>query len=68
LKKADAVPRSLPGNQAATMRALAGKDGASAKPTRKRRPNSTITAVPALKKPTQPCKIVNSDQIMMLIA
>jgi hypothetical protein len=68
LKKADAVPRSLPGNQAATMRALAGKEGASAMPTRKRSANSTTIAVPALKKPTQPCIIVNSDQTMMLKA
>ncbi|MGY4596742.1 hypothetical protein ACVWXL_004488 [Bradyrhizobium sp. GM22.5] len=50
------------------MRALAGKDGASAIPTRKRRPNSTVIAVPALKKPTQPCIVVNSDQTMMLKA
>ena len=32
LKMAEAVPRSSVGNQAATMRALAGKEGASAAP------------------------------------
>ena len=32
LKMAEAVPRSLAGNQAATMRALAGNDGDSAAP------------------------------------
>jgi hypothetical protein len=41
LKMAEAVPRSGPGNQAATMRALAGKDGDSARPTMKRIANSS---------------------------
>ncbi|MGY4452431.1 hypothetical protein ACVWZR_007091 [Bradyrhizobium sp. i1.3.1] len=68
LKKADAVPRSLPGNQAATMRALAGNEGASATPTSRRSANNTVMAAPALRKPTQPCIIVNSDQTMMLKA
>jgi hypothetical protein len=36
LKIAEAVPRSLAGNQAATMRALAGNEGASEKPSIKR--------------------------------
>src|SRR4029079_10407746 len=62
LKKADAVPRSLPGNHAATMRALAGNEGASANPTRSRNRNSTVTAVAPEKNPTHPCSSVNSDQ------
>src|ERR1700740_558724 len=68
LKMADAVPRSLPGNQAATIRAFAGNDGASAQPTRKRSANSTTTALAPLKKPIKPCITVNSDQIVMLKA
>ena len=51
---ADAVPRSLAGYQAATMRLLAGKDGASDAPTKKRKPKSTTTAVMPVKKPTAP--------------
>src|SRR6202011_2479009 len=68
LKKAEAVPRSLPGNQAATMRALAGNDGASARPTRKRNANNRTIAVPPAKKPMEPCMNVKTDQIKMLQA
>src|SRR3954469_9447130 len=42
LKMALAVPRSELGNQLATMRALAGKMGASAKPSARRRMNRLI--------------------------
>ena len=53
LKMAEAVPRSLAGNQAATMRPLAGNDGASAKPTRRRSANRAVTATaPAPRTPT----------------
>ncbi|MNP32046.1 hypothetical protein D3C76_1252030 [compost metagenome] len=52
LKIAEAVPRSAVGNQAATMRALPGKDGASARPTRKRSMNSATTAVDMPNSPT----------------
>jgi hypothetical protein len=45
---------------------LPGKDGASAKPTRKRKTNRKATAAPPLKKPTQPWARVNSDQNRML--
>ena len=45
LKIAEAVPRSAVGNQAATMRALPGNDGASAKPTRKRSMNRAMIAL-----------------------
>ena len=45
LKIAEAVPRSAVGNQAATIRALPGKEGASAKPTRKRSMNSATMAL-----------------------
>ncbi|MNC32147.1 hypothetical protein D3C75_804910 [compost metagenome] len=68
LKIADAVPRSAVGNQAATMRALPGNDGASAKPTRKRRVNKVTTAQATGRPPTKPCSRVNSDQVKMLKA
>src|SRR3954467_6217101 len=68
LKKAQAVPRSALGNHAATTRALAGKDGASAKPTRKRRRKRAVIAPPTDRKPTQPCRKVKIDQTMMLTA
>ncbi|MCY1445866.1 hypothetical protein D9M71_623980 [compost metagenome] len=45
LKMADAVPRSAVGNQAATIRALPGNDGASAKPTMKRSMNRATIAL-----------------------
>lgn len=41
---AEAVPLSLVGNQAATILALAGKDGASEKPNIKRMINMEIAA------------------------
>ena len=65
LKMADAVPRSRVGNQAATIRALPGKEGASARPTRKRSPNRTLTAVDVSKWPTRLCRRVNSDHRKM---
>ena len=70
LKMADAVPRSFAGNQAATMRALAGNEGASVSPTSSRMENSMTTAVPAVavKKLMPPCSTVNSDQTKMLTA
>ena len=61
LKKAEAVPRSAVGNHAAMIRALAGKTGASARPTSSRRPNSTATAVKPVKKPTAPWISVKAD-------
>ncbi len=69
LKIADAVPRSLVGNQLATTLALAGNAGASAMPTAKRSTNSAATASAAL--PARPivlCSRVNSDQRKMLPA
>ncbi len=54
LKIADAVPRSAVGNQADTIRLLPGNEGASARPSRKRRPNSTVTAAAAGTTPTSP--------------
>ncbi|MNE28032.1 hypothetical protein D3C80_1214590 [compost metagenome] len=62
LKMADAVPRSFVGNQAATIRALAGKDGASEKPSIKRMMNIEIPAHASGTKSTKPCKNVNKDQ------
>src|SRR4051812_36697338 len=64
LKTADAVPRSFAGNQAATMRLLAGKEGASANPIRKRSANRTYTAA-AANQPTKPTNTVNRDQKKM---
>jgi hypothetical protein len=58
LKIAEAVPRSEPGNQAATMRALAGNDGDSARPTMKRMANSRLAAARPVKKPAKPCSAV----------
>lgn len=50
------------------MRPLPGKDGASQKPTIRRRMKSTTTAVVAVNKWTPPCIMVNSDQVKMLKA
>jgi hypothetical protein len=67
LKMAEAVPRSLAGNQAATMRPLAGKEGASARPTSRRNVNRVTTAAaPDPRRPTEPWSKVKSDQIKML--
>jgi hypothetical protein len=52
LKIAAAVPRSLAGNHAATMRLFAGNDGASAAPTRKRSAKSATTAAGPVRNPT----------------
>src|SRR4051812_10263424 len=65
LKIADAVPRSVAGNQAATRRALPGKEGASARPTRKRNANRNETAADAPKAVTVPCAAVKIDQSVM---
>ena len=62
LKIADAVPRSFVGNQAATIRAFAGKDGASEKPSIKRMMNIEIPAQASGNISTKPCRKVNSDQ------
>jgi hypothetical protein len=61
LKIAEAVPRSGPGNQAATMRALAGKDGDSARPTMKRMTNNATAAARPVKMPAKPCSRVKHD-------
>ncbi|MNT75534.1 hypothetical protein D3C72_2144370 [compost metagenome] len=68
LNIAEAVPRSAVGNQAATMRALPGKDGASAKPTRKRSMNRVTTDQAIGTMSTKPCRRVNTDQVKMLKA
>ena len=75
LKIADAVPRSFTGNQAATMRPLAGKEGDSDRPTMRRIRNSAETASGSPNSIwsmpmwcTLPCSIVNSDQSRMLQA
>ncbi len=66
LKIADAVPRSLAGNQLVTIRAFAGKDGASATPTSARKAKRTTTAAPAPTKATPPCSRVKTDQLTRL--
>jgi hypothetical protein len=68
LKIADAVPRSAAGNHVETIRLLAGNDGASAAPTRKRSANSSLNAAAPPMKPIPPCSSVNSDQKKMLNA
>ncbi|SAJ22078.1 Uncharacterised protein [Enterobacter cloacae] len=65
LKMATAVPLSCAGNQAATIRLLPGNDGASAKPTRKRRVKSAMIMPKPLKISTKPCNRVNIDQMKM---
>ncbi len=65
LKIATAVPLSCAGNQAATMRLLPGKEGASANPTRKRSVKSATIMPKPLKISTKPCNRVNSDQMKM---
>src|SRR3954451_9064701 len=65
LKIAEAVPRSLAGNQAATSRALPGNDGDSAAPTRRRRMNRTYTAAAVPNTPGPPWSRVNKDQARM---
>ena len=52
----------LAGNQAATTRLLPGNEGDSAKPSMKRKANSTTMATPPAKKPTNPWAMVNIDQ------
>src|SRR5260370_37623446 len=54
LKKAEAVPRSLPGNQAATMRALAGNEGAPPRPNQERHAEKQEDARPPAKKAVAP--------------
>jgi hypothetical protein len=67
LKMAAARPRSDTGNQAATIRLLAGNDGASAAPSSRRSPNKEpIAARVAPKKPTNPWATVKNDQVRML--
>ena len=66
LKMADAVPRSAVGNHADTMRLLPGNDGASARPSRKRRKNREATAMEAGSTPTKPCRSVKTDQMSTL--
>ena len=65
LKMAEAVPRSLPGNQAATSRALPGKEGLSARPTMKRMTNRPMKIMPPARKPEKPWNRVNSDHKAM---
>ena len=60
-----AVPRSDLGNQLATMRALAGKLGHSAKPSAKRSANRLIITGTKAKYDTNACSAVNTDQSVM---
>src|SRR4051812_48564302 len=68
LKMADAVPRSLVGNHAETMRPFPGNDGASARPRSRRRMNKVAKADAMWNTPTNPCSSVKSDQRKMLAA
>ena len=64
---AEAVPRSDAGNHAATIRALPGKDGASARPTMKRMAKKVATAGRKAIRPTKPWVRVKKDQITMAL-
>src|SRR5688572_1342899 len=66
LKIALAMPRSAVGNHAATMRALAGNEGASATPSRNRRPNKVTSAIVVGSQPMKPCSKVKNDHSAML--
>ena len=60
-----AVPRSGVGNQLATMRALAGKDGASAKPTMTRSITMLIHTGMKASAPAKACRKVKIDHRKM---
>src|SRR3979409_39653 len=65
LKMALAVPRSALGNQLATMRALAGKDGASAKPNIRRRTKRLISTGTKASQVTKACTAVKMAHRVM---
>jgi len=60
-----AVPRSEWGNQLATMRALAGKDGHSAKPKAKRRANRLMKTGTKASDETKAWAMVNTAHRVM---
>ena len=62
LKMAEAVPRSLPGNQAATMRALAGKGRRLGEADQEAQREQDGDRGGAGEEADQPCMKVNSDQ------
>src|SRR5580698_5705783 len=65
LKMALAVPRSECGNQLATIRALSGKDGHSAKPRAKRRANRLMKTGMKASDDTKACAMVNTAHKVM---
>ena len=62
---AEAVPRSDLGNQLATMRALAGKLGHSAKPSARRMMNRLIITGRKANQETKACSPVNTAHRVM---
>src|ERR1700761_7825094 len=62
LKIAEARPRSLEGNQEATIRPFPGKTGAWAKPATRRRTKMVAKAAPAPRKPAKPFSSAHTDQ------
>src|ERR1700722_20593398 len=64
LKIAEARPRSLAGNQEATMRPFPGNTGAWAKPAISRRKKITPNAAPAARKPAKPVSREQTDHTM----
>src|SRR6202789_4393794 len=65
LKIAEARPRSLAGNQEATMRPFPGKTGACAKPATSRSTKITLKAAPAARYPAKPVSRAQTDQTTM---
>src|ERR1700744_4256049 len=67
LKRAEARPRSVVGNHAATMRPLPGKTGDCARPEQMRRTKITEKTRLARAKPAQPVRKAKMDQSRMLM-
>src|ERR1700728_4571033 len=67
LKMAEAWPRSVVGNQAATMRPLPGKTGAWAKPEKNLKAQRRLKATATGAYPTSPDKTAQIDQHTMLM-
>src|SRR3984885_16015222 len=65
LKIAEARPRSLAGNQEATMRPFPGKTGAWANPATSRKRKITVKAAPAARYPAKPVSREHIDQTTM---
>src|SRR5580698_5093049 len=65
LKIAEARPRSLEGNQEATIRPFPGKTGACANPATSRNKKITPNAAPAVRDPAKPVSRAQTDHTTM---